>query len=225
MVKCPVCGAWVRGGMGHDQFLRCPICRARLRVTKSNSSVRLLVFAFFLALVLLETTNLVWFFFWPLFPLVFAIRSRLAAAVAVPEWASSTPQPQAGSEPTRSAAPSRQGTIPTSHATPARGIPVQRYCIYCGAVVNESDWRFCANCGASLMGPDRISRLDNDDLAHDEDPRTSCMVCGLAIQDSDQVVYCIHCGNVAHRLHLLEWIHVKGRCPICDRRLNEGDIR
>jgi Zn finger protein HypA/HybF involved in hydrogenase expression len=52
----------------------------------------------------------------------------------------------------------------------------------------------------------------------------ACMVCNLSVRISDLPVWCPHCGNVAHREHLLEWIHVKDRCPKCGAHLNEQEI-
>jgi hypothetical protein len=211
--------------MGDDGFLRCRICRAKLRVTTSHSSMPLFFFGLFLAFMLLATIDMAWFLFWPLLPLAFGVRGVLTKAEVVPEWTSLNQQtPQTVDGQTRSVDTRRQEITPVIHAYSPHYSPVRRYCIYCGAVVNESDWRFCANCGASLIGANRISHLENDNVAHDESYGGNCMVCGLVIHDSDQVAYCIHCGNAAHRLHLLQWIHVKGRCPMCEQNLNEEDI-
>jgi hypothetical protein len=52
-----------------------------------------------------------------------------------------------------------------------------------------------------------------------------CMVCNLSLRHSDDIVWCPHCLSPAHRIHLLEWLHVKGRCPMCDRELNERELK
>ena len=52
----------------------------------------------------------------------------------------------------------------------------------------------------------------------------SCIVCKDALHDSDKIVRCPHCGGVAHRGDFLEWIHVKGRCPSCQGRIDEKEL-
>lgn len=42
-----------------------------------------------------------------------------------------------------------------------------------------------------------------------------CMVCHSPVLKKDDVITCPHCGGVAHRVHMLEWLHVKGTCPAC----------
>lgn len=46
-----------------------------------------------------------------------------------------------------------------------------------------------------------------------------CSVCKLAISFGSNYLECSHCQNIAHREHLLEWIKVKGTCPICQQKL------
>jgi hypothetical protein len=52
-----------------------------------------------------------------------------------------------------------------------------------------------------------------------------CMVCNLAVYDGEEARWCRFCGGLAHRTHLLEWVHIKGTCPICKNRLEEDDLR
>jgi C4-type Zn-finger protein len=53
----------------------------------------------------------------------------------------------------------------------------------------------------------------------------TCPVCKSDIRKSDPVVSCPYCGTLAHRDHLLEYLHVKGNCPSCGKRLNEKEIK
>jgi len=48
-----------------------------------------------------------------------------------------------------------------------------------------------------------------------------CMVCNLEISKADDVVFCPHCGNPAHKEHILEWLKTKDRCPICEKHITE----
>ncbi|NHJ33310.1 MAG: hypothetical protein FK732_10630 [Asgard group archaeon] len=51
-----------------------------------------------------------------------------------------------------------------------------------------------------------------------KEPR--CMVSGLNINfDEDKVVACPYCSNVAKKPMLVEWLKVKGICPMCRRNI------
>jgi len=52
-----------------------------------------------------------------------------------------------------------------------------------------------------------------------------CSVCKLPISFGVETAECPHCENIAHREHLLEWIKVKGSCPVCQRHLKAADIK
>ncbi|HUX98455.1 MAG TPA: zinc ribbon domain-containing protein [Candidatus Deferrimicrobium sp.] len=42
-----------------------------------------------------------------------------------------------------------------------------------------------------------------------------CVICNLLIDEDDEIQTCPECGAVGHRAHFREWVHVKGKCPIC----------
>jgi hypothetical protein len=46
-----------------------------------------------------------------------------------------------------------------------------------------------------------------------------CSVCKLPISFGSEHLECYHCQNVAHKEHLLEWVKVKGTCPVCQQKL------
>jgi DNA-directed RNA polymerase subunit RPC12/RpoP len=50
------------------------------------------------------------------------------------------------------------------------------------------------------------------------------MVCRLALIKEDDVVWCPYCGNPAHRKHLLEWVQLGHRCPVCRNFLEERTL-
>lgn len=54
---------------------------------------------------------------------------------------------------------------------------------------------------------------------------TKCMVCNLQLEKADSVVWCPHCLSAAHKAHLLRWLGLKRRCPICGRELNETELK
>ncbi len=51
-----------------------------------------------------------------------------------------------------------------------------------------------------------------------------CMVCNRAIGSTDATLQCPHCEGKAHRVHLLEYLKVKGKCPHCNIDLDPPDL-
>ncbi len=47
----------------------------------------------------------------------------------------------------------------------------------------------------------------------------SCMLCRKKIKAGEVYLKCPYCQNIYHRSHLLEWIKVKGTCPVCKHKL------
>jgi hypothetical protein len=99
------------------------------------------------------------------------------------------------------------------------------YCTRCGAAVYGPDWRFCSKCGASLRRQLAVDSDSTEASTRYEEYRTQkCMVCGTDLHPSDSISRCPHCGSAAHHIHLLEWLHVKGKCPICGQHLTDREI-
>jgi hypothetical protein len=73
------------------------------------------------------------------------------------------------------------------------------------------------------------SEVDTQSQVVSEKGRTrsigKCMVCNLDVYDGEDVRWCRFCGSLAHKVHLLEWVHVKGGCPICKNRLEIEDLK
>jgi hypothetical protein len=96
-------------------------------------------------------------------------------------------------------------------------------CPSCGAAIRDSAAVYCRYCGANLgttlqSAPLRARRAGKFALG-------SCIICGLRFQDGNDTVKCPYCGGMAHRIHMLEWLHVKDYCPICLRQLEERDLQ
>jgi hypothetical protein len=53
----------------------------------------------------------------------------------------------------------------------------------------------------------------------------SCIVCKGYLYVGDSIASCPRCKGIAHRGDLLEWVHVKGTCPVCGRHLDEDQVR
>jgi Zn finger protein HypA/HybF involved in hydrogenase expression len=52
-----------------------------------------------------------------------------------------------------------------------------------------------------------------------------CMVCNSPLSSTDAILQCPHCGGRAHRIHLLEYLKVKGKCPHCQTDLDPEDLQ
>ncbi|WXG44161.1 MAG: RING finger protein [Promethearchaeati archaeon SRVP18_Atabeyarchaeia-1] len=126
---------------------------------------------------------------------------------------------------------SREGVATNSPAL-RRTQPVTRFstrfCPYCGATLKSQDQSFCHNCGSNLEATQRAmtsSSQEESDL--DLAKRLSmvsqellCAVCHESITKTDPIVFCPHCGTVAHRDDFLVWIHTRGLCPSCSQKLD-----
>ena len=51
-----------------------------------------------------------------------------------------------------------------------------------------------------------------------------CIVCDLVIEENDDFITCPRCSALAHKLHLLEWIKIKGYCPNCNNPIKQIDL-
>jgi len=49
--------------------------------------------------------------------------------------------------------------------------------------------------------------------------KAKCAVCEKKIEIFDDVMSCPICGAKAHKDHFLEWIRMKGNCPVCKKSL------
>ncbi|MBY9002153.1 MAG: hypothetical protein KGD64_14630, partial [Candidatus Heimdallarchaeota archaeon] len=77
-------------------------------------------------------------------------------------------------------------------------------CIYCSTtLIKEEDTKkiqICPNCGEEIL---------------------YCEICKDLIQKGDNIVQSKICKHIFHKEHILEWIHMKNKCPICKESLNE----
>jgi HEAT repeat protein len=51
-----------------------------------------------------------------------------------------------------------------------------------------------------------------------------CIVCNLPIKNGEELVRCPCCGNLAHKTHMLEWLHIRGYCPVCSEKVSESEL-
>ena len=72
-------------------------------------------------------------------------------------------------------------------------------CFNCGMPISRSA-SFCPHCGSDLK---------------------KCIVCNLVIGKGENIAKCPNCGGFAHKTHLLEYIKIKVRCPLCGKVLKK----
>jgi ribosomal protein L40E len=110
-----------------------------------------------------------------------------------------------------------------------QGKLIQRVCRHCGARSHRGEANFCWNCGASITaGEAAVSTraktpIVSLNMADGKNLRT-CTVCQLGFRQGDLLAWCPFCGGAAHRVHLLEYLHVNGKCPSCSHHLEEEDL-
>jgi hypothetical protein len=75
----------------------------------------------------------------------------------------------------------------------------------------------CPHCEATILAEATI-------CPHCGSPRPTCMVCLLPIEFTDAVLVCPRCEGQAHRVHILEYLKVKGSCPNCQADLDEFEL-
>jgi Zn finger protein HypA/HybF involved in hydrogenase expression len=49
-----------------------------------------------------------------------------------------------------------------------------------------------------------------------------CMVCHHLVRSGEAAIACPNCGGIAHKVHMFEWLHVKGTCPTCRQRIESS---
>jgi Zn finger protein HypA/HybF involved in hydrogenase expression len=94
-------------------------------------------------------------------------------------------------------------------------------CKSCGYVTPIENSSFCPKCGASFHASSQ-SHLSSCD--QDKAPERLCMICGKVLSSFDTVIECPDCGSAFHSVHLVEYLHVHGGCPVCGRHIDEIEI-
>jgi endogenous inhibitor of DNA gyrase (YacG/DUF329 family) len=102
-------------------------------------------------------------------------------------------------------------------------VSLRRLCPSCGNIVDIRMGAFCPNCGANVMIEKAVAPIPAP-VKQIQKVTGKCMICNLEIRESEEVLWCPFCGNKAHKIHLLEWLHVKNYCPICNSHLNEKEL-
>jgi Zn finger protein HypA/HybF involved in hydrogenase expression len=130
----------------------------------------------------------------------------------------------------------------------AEGTDAERLCVYCNTPLTMPGSRFCPGCGARLItldegnavlasigeaavtGATTVVSVEQAAIiakalrVRRRERAGTCMVCKLDLKSSDPLAWCPHCGNPAHRDHLIEWVRVRRKCPMCGEHLVEAEL-
>ncbi|MFX1404336.1 MAG: zinc-ribbon domain-containing protein [Promethearchaeota archaeon] len=83
----------------------------------------------------------------------------------------------------------------------------------------------CPECNADLDPHELIDDSSETPFpSSTSGPQHLCMVCNRAIGSTDATLQCPHCEGRAHRVHFLEYLKVKGKCPHCNADLDPPDL-
>ncbi|MHA1954372.1 MAG: RING finger domain-containing protein [Candidatus Heimdallarchaeaceae archaeon] len=52
-----------------------------------------------------------------------------------------------------------------------------------------------------------------------------CPICRGYLYDRDEILIEENCGNYFHKRHIIEWVNVQGKCPVCRTRVNEKSLK
>ncbi len=116
---------------------------------------------------------------------------------------------------------------PTSNNTNGSGLPVEVSTIDKEEVIIPQVTSKAM--GSDLDSTELIQNQPASNLQTESIPNTlllassklndNCSVCRKSIETGDTFLYCINCRAPAHSRHLLEYVKVRGVCPICNKRL------
>ena len=73
--------------------------------------------------------------------------------------------------------------------------------------------------------PDRFITSEEIIGEWDWHKRERCIVCNLPIKKDEQIGRCPHCNHPAHLDHFLEWIKIKGACPVCKKKVQADKLK
>lgn len=83
----------------------------------------------------------------------------------------------------------------------------------------------CPNCHNKLDAHELVEKpLTQPLIVSTTLPQHLCIVCNGAISSTDAILQCPKCSGRAHRIHILEYIKVKGYCPNCHTELDDRDL-
>ncbi|NHJ03219.1 MAG: hypothetical protein EAX90_00175 [Candidatus Heimdallarchaeota archaeon] len=51
-----------------------------------------------------------------------------------------------------------------------------------------------------------------------------CMICKLPLKSEQDIKQCPMCNSLFHHEHIVEWLKVKGKCPVCQQNLGQEGL-
>ena len=75
----------------------------------------------------------------------------------------------------------------------------------------------CTECEATIHADEAV-------CPHCGTPQPICSVCQHSIKHGESILICPRCNSQAHRVHILEYLKVKGTCPNCEEDLDEYEL-
>ncbi len=81
----------------------------------------------------------------------------------------------------------------------------------------------CLECGGiNIVKPTMLGSTTKCQYCGSKLPK--CEICSDFITSEDTMATCPYCHHVFHEDHVLEWIKIKGSCPVCKQNLSWEDI-
>ena len=51
-----------------------------------------------------------------------------------------------------------------------------------------------------------------------------CMICKLPLKSDQEIKQCPMCNSLFHQNHIIDWLRVKGKCPVCQQTLGPAGL-
>lgn len=51
-----------------------------------------------------------------------------------------------------------------------------------------------------------------------------CMICKLALKEGQDIKQCPMCQSMFHHEHIIDWLRMKGICPVCQQNLRPESL-
>ena len=52
-----------------------------------------------------------------------------------------------------------------------------------------------------------------------------CMICKLSLKPEQRITKCPMCESMFHQDHIVDWLKMKGKCPVCQQNLRPESLQ
>lgn len=52
-----------------------------------------------------------------------------------------------------------------------------------------------------------------------------CMICKLSLKSNQNTTQCPMCESMFHQKHIIDWLRLKGKCPVCQQNLRPESLQ